>query len=110
FQDGSTYDLTGTVGPDGEVKLTGTQEDGSGLTINGTQDGQTFTGDYTREDDSGSALDDGTAEGEARDIGTCEQTQGSGGQGTFTNAHFVGNGPGEVSFFYDAYSIPDAFT
>lgn len=110
FQDGSTYDLTGTVGPDGEVRLTGTHEDGSGLTINGTQDGQTFTGGYTREDDSGSAVDDGTAEGEARDIGTCEETQGSGGQGTFTNAHFVGNGPGEVSFFYDAYSIPDAFT
>ena len=52
----------------------------------------------------------GTVTGSAQALGSCSVNQGSGGRGTFSFAHSVGFGAGAVTFYYDAYTIPDAFT
>lgn len=105
WRDNSTQQITGTVDSDGKVDLQGVGQDPDDkLVVTGQTDDSTFSGTYERGSDSG------TATGRVTNIAECQATQGSGGQGTFTNAHFVGHGTGNVTFYYDAYSIPDAFS
>lgn len=105
WQDNSTQQITGTVGADGQVSLNGVGDDPSDtLEVTGQTNDTSFSGTYERGDDQG------TATGQVTNVAECQATQGSGGQGTFTNAHYVGSGTGTVSFFYDAYDIPDAFS
>lgn len=107
WQDGTTYDLSGTVMADGSVSVSGPDIGNSGdsMTITGQVD---QNGSFSGQFDSGEQT--GTASGTMSELGDCSQSQGSGGEGTFTFTHSVGQGPGTVSFYYDAYSIPDAFT
>ena len=107
WQDSTTYDLDGTLDADGHVVLSGDDIDGLGyhIDIEGDIDlDGVFDGTF--EIDTGS---EGTASGDVSELGDCSTAVGSGGEGTFTFAHYVGIGPGTVDFSYDAYSIPDAF-
>jgi hypothetical protein len=103
FQDNTVHTIDGTIMGDGTFSV---QDQAGSLTINGVVDD--VSGDVTGS--FSSAMGDGTITGMAEALGDCSVSQGSGGRGTFSFAHFVGFGTGRVLFFYDAYSIPDAFT
>jgi hypothetical protein len=111
FQDGTIYELNGIIDADGTVSINGMSEDGDTLNISGTidEDGN-YQGDYDVTDADTGETDQGSSNADVSDIGACSASQGSGGQGAFTYAHFLGEGPGSVTLFVDAYSIPDAFT
>lgn len=98
----AVHDLSGTI-DDGT--LAAESDDGS-VAIDGSIDDSTgeLTGTYRYDTDNGSVT------GSAEELGACSINRGSGGQGTFSYAHYVGQGTGAVSFCYDAYSIPDQFT
>jgi hypothetical protein len=101
WQDSSTDAVTGTVDADGNVSL---QDDDGSLVVEGTIDEtDTLDGTFTEGDESG------TVTGNVAEVDECQVATSSGGQGAFTTAHFVG-GPGSVSFSYDAFAIPDAFS
>ena len=97
--DHTIHDLEGEIGLDGEFYA-----DGSRLMISGELDGDRISGTY----DAGGH--EGTIDGDVQSLGECERSFSSGGQGTFSYAHFVGHGEGTVRFAYEAYRIPDAFT
>lgn len=104
WQDGTTFEVEGTIDPDGTVQLTGTSDDDRSLEIKAELDGGgTLEGTFDLDTDSGEAT------GETARVGDCSAAVASGGEGTFSFAHYVGVGPGTVSFFYDAYRIPDRF-
>jgi hypothetical protein len=113
WQDSTSYDLEGTIDSDGNVNLQGEDSHGYGneMTIDGEvdEDGE-FNGTFEITYGSGNPDSEGETDGDLSDIGSCEASVGSGGQGTFTYAHYVGKGPGVIDFYYQAYSIPDAFT
>lgn len=103
--DSETYEFTGQVAADGTVDLEGETDDGTHyLNVTGQleEDGTVSNGQY--EGSKGS----GTVEADASELGDCSVSQGSGGQGTFSFSHDIGSG-GFVDFYYDSYSIPDAF-
>lgn len=102
WTDNSVDQINGTVDDDGSMSVTGTGNMGN-VTISGTITPPDVNGTFMRGGMSG------TMTGTVTPVAQCMTTQASGGQGTFTNAHFVGKGPGDVTFTYDAYSIPDAF-
>lgn len=115
---GNSADISGTIDKNGTASLTGKSADnkdvnlgltvknlppfGSGntnspaLQVSGTMSGTYGTGTINS--------------GDQQPLGECNQVQQSGGQGTFSYAHILGNGVGSSTFSYDAYSIPDAFT
>ena len=114
-----TANLIGTVDPQGRINVTGTTSSGATsatvaltLTANGTLPGlgQTATSSTTISGTLSGALGSGTVTGKSEAIGACNRIQQAGNQGTFSFAHRLGNGTGTSSFFYDAFSIPDAFT
>lgn len=107
WQDATAFEIEGDVSSRGRVNLEGEDTEGRGytITIEGSLEDGEFSGSF--EIDTGA---EGSAEGTVKDLGDCETSTGAGETGTFTFAHYVGVGPGEVSFFYDAYSVPDAFT
>lgn len=100
------YQYTGRVGSDRSVRLDGTADNGATqIQVNGAVDSSNqASGTYTASQGSGSF------NGRASEFGVCEEVQNSGGQGTFSFVSDVGMAGGAVTFFYDAYSIPDAFT
>ena len=110
FQTGDIFNLSGTVSTGGRFNVDGCLAGTSGcatddmLSIRGTVDGKTISGTYEHGSDNGSVS------GSVASLGDCETSFGSGGEGTFSFAHFVGYGTGASEFFYDAYSIPDKFT
>lgn len=105
-QTGDVYSVSGSVAADGTVTVNGSTDTGSAtLSMNGSLSAGTVSGSYTSTNYPTGAIT-GTAEA----IGSCQTTQNSGGQGTFSYVHNVGSGSGTVDFTYDAYSIPDAFT
>jgi hypothetical protein len=104
WQDGTLYDVDGTIDEDGNVDLTATSDTGETIDVDATIDQSTDTVSGTFSGDR-----QGDVTGQVEDIGACSVSQASGGQGTFTKAHFVGEGSGQVPFSYDSYSIPDAF-
>jgi hypothetical protein len=65
--------------------------------------GNSFNGTYTGSPGSGSI------NGNVAPMGRCETQQVSGGQGTFARTYEMGATSGSISFWYEAYSIPDAF-
>jgi len=101
WQDNTVDPIVGTVDDDGTLTL---ESDDGALTIEGDIVSGSLDGTWTRPDETGVVT--GTVEA----IAACEAVQASGGQGAFTNVHFVGAGSGDVEFFYDAYTVPDAFT
>lgn len=103
FQDNSVHTLDGSIMGDGSFDV---QDQSGNLTINGSVD--SASGDVTGTFSSTSGS--GTVTGSAQALGSCSVNQGSGGRGTFSFAHSVGFGAGAVTFYYDAYTIPDAFT
>lgn len=114
-----TANLTGTVDPQGRINVSGTTSSGATsatvaltLTANGALPGlgQTATGSTTIQGTLSGALGTGMVSGKPEAIGACNQVQQAGNQGTFSFAHRLGNGTGTSSFFYNAFSIPDAFT
>ena len=52
----------------------------------------------------------GTVQGRETTYGQCATVTQSGGQGTFSRVYDVGKASGNVTFSYNAYTIPDAFT
>lgn len=109
FQDGSIYDLNGTVDSDGKIVANGdglnTAAGSSTVSIDANISNDVVSGQF----DSSSGIS-GTVDGKASPLGVCQTSAGSGGEGAYTYSHYVGAGSGTVSFFYDSYSIPDAFT
>ncbi|HEY0721185.1 MAG TPA: hypothetical protein VGE50_08020 [Gammaproteobacteria bacterium] len=108
-QDGDVYQVSGQIDANGTIKLSGITTAGTPgetLTISASKDaGNNISGLFVSSDGNS-----GTVDGSVSAIGSCNSSTGSGGQGTFSFAHYVGAGSGSVNFFYDAYSIPDAFT
>lgn len=108
-QDGDVYQLSGEIGVLGTIKLNGTTTSGTPgetITINGSKDASgNISGLFLSSDGNSGSID-----GSVSPLGSCNSSTGSGGQGTFSFAHYVGSGSGTVNFVYDSYSIPDAFT
>lgn len=115
FQDGRTYSVSGTINEDGEFVVTGDQTNSSfdltdDINIEGTLDVNTdmVSGTFETVEQSGVVESTGIIDGEAEELGECNSSSGSGGDGTFSFAHNVGLGD-FADFSFDAYSIPDAF-
>jgi len=103
-QQGMSYAYSGTVLPSGGVTLVGNPADGG--------QGVDATGVLNSGQLSGAAsgrLGNGPLSGQAAALGLCAQLQQSGGQGTFSYAFDAAATSGTVPFYYDAYTIPDAF-
>lgn len=101
------YRYRGTLANGGNLHLVATPTAGSTppITLDGTLDAnQRVSGSYTDGSNTGSFS------GSAAPLGQCQTLTQSGGQGTFSYASDVGSASGTVSFSYNAYSIPDAFT
>jgi hypothetical protein len=137
FQDQSSFGLQGTIESDGTLDVQGSgpvppppfpyppipdappRPTELGIDIDGQIDTQQMLlGEYNRETFTetmenpypGVVIETGSVTGQVIAIAQCEAVQQSGGQGTFTNAHFVGQGGGDSTFVYDAFDIRDAFT
>jgi hypothetical protein len=107
-QDGTIYTLTGSIDGNGNITASGSSPADSTKTINvsGSKDSYgTVSGTFNTSDG-----DSGTIDGQEDELGSCQTTTNSGGQGTYSYSHVVGSGSGTVDFTYDAYSIEDAFT
>ena len=103
FQDNNTLQLRGDIDNTGEFNVS---SDDDALTIEGSVDSTgSVSGTFTNNSNSGTITS-----GSIEDLGSCSVSRGSGGQGTFSYSHFVGTGMGTANFYYNAYSIPDAFT
>jgi len=104
-QDGSIYQVDGSVSTDGEFNVSGTTSEGDkSIQIDGELNDGKVTGEFSTDNNSG------IVDGNEENIAECQTAQRSGGQGTFSNSHIVGSGTGEITFDYEAYDIPDAFT
>ncbi|MCU0864052.1 MAG: hypothetical protein MUC36_09685 [Planctomycetes bacterium] len=106
LQNGFVYVLAGTVDQNGALSCSGPRAGGSladVLVLIGLIDANGFTGTC---DLNGTP---GLCSGTQLAFGNCNAAQGSGGQGAFTFAHYVGNGTGTTTFVYQAYTIPDRF-
>lgn len=101
------YRYRGTLANGGNLHLVATPDSPgtATITLDGTLDSnQAVTGSYSDGTNTGSF------DGSAAPLGQCQTLTQSGGQGTFSYASDVGAASGTVSFSYNAYSIPDAFT
>jgi hypothetical protein len=97
------YTLTGNVGATGSLTVNGTATGGSTIAITGTLTGSSFSGSYSGTPGTGSLT------GTTTSLGSCQTQNSSGGQGTFAKTFNMGSSTGDVTFSYDAFSIPDAF-
>jgi len=110
-QNGNVYDVIGSINPDGDIDVSGSTADGNtSIIVDGKLDNGNVSGTFTTTEKSKGEVNTGTVTGTEEKIGACQTKKGSGGQGTFTYTHMVGSGTGKLTFSYDAYSIPDAFT
>lgn len=101
------YRYRGTLGNGGNLRLVATPNSPgtASITLDGTLDSnQVVSGSYSDGTNTGSF------DGSAAPLGKCQTLTQSGGQGTFSYASDVGSASGSVSFSYNAYTIPDAFT
>lgn len=101
------YEYDGEVGADGSISLNGTANSGATqVQINGAIDpaSRQIAATYSGTEGMGAVI------GSASEFGNCETVQNSGGQGSFSFVSDIGMVGGVVSFTYDAYSVPDAFT
>lgn len=107
LQDGTVFSLDGTVDEDGNLTVSGDNDDATdNIDIIGSIDelDDSVDGSFSTNTESG------TVDAQTESLGQCSTSTGSGGQGTFTYAHYVGASAGYVDFEYDSYSIPDQFT
>lgn len=105
-QDGAFFPISGTVRSDGSFVAAGDRngsDPSDRLAIDAMLTGTIVSGSCER----GGTM--GSVDGSSDDFGDCNTAQQSGGQGTFTFAHFVGGGQGDLDFQYQAFSIPDQF-
>lgn len=106
LQDGAVYVLTGTVDGNGSLSCSGPRVGGllgDTFVLIGLIGALGFDGACDRNGDPG------TSSGTVQGFGACSTAQESGGRGTFTFAHYVGEGSGTVTFSCNAYEIPDQF-
>lgn len=100
---GETYGMGGTLGKDGKLNVTGTQDGGTATAqLQGSVAAGRLTGSYS--DSMGRS---GAASGSDVPLGQCQTQQQSGGQGSFSYAYAMGARAGDVSIQYEMYSIPD---
>lgn len=103
-QQGTSYTYSGTMGSTGTLTATGTASvGGDTIRLSATMNGSNLTG--TASGRLGSA----TVSGSESVLGQCAALQQSGGQGTFSYAFDAGATTGNLSFYREAYSIPDGF-
>jgi hypothetical protein len=103
---GIGYNFSGDVSPTGAVSLAGTPSDGgASILATGVLDLSTgkLAGAVTGRIGAGSIVGDVVA------LGACATLTQSGGAGTFSYAFDAAATTGKLSFYRQAYSIPDGF-
>ena len=103
-QTGTNYSVTGTVGAGGALTaVAAASSGGDTVRINGNVFGSGVSGTISGR------LGDGTVVGAVGLLGQCAALQQSGGQGTFSFAFDAGSAIGTLTFYRNAYNIPDGF-
>lgn len=103
-QTGTNYSVTGTVGAGGALTaVAAASSGGDTVRINGNVLGSGVSGTISGR------LGDGTVVGAVGLLGQCAALQQSGGQGTFSFAFDAGSAIGTLTFYRNAYNIPDGF-
>ena len=103
-QTGTNYSVTGTVGAGGALTaVAAASSGGDTVRINGNVLGSGVSGTISGR------LGDGTVVSAVGLLGQCAALQQSGGQGTFSFAFDAGSAIGTLTFYRNAYNIPDGF-
>lgn len=103
-QSGTNYSVTGNVGAGGALTaVAAASSGGDTVRINGNVVGSGVSGTISGR------LGNGTVAGAVALLGQCAALQQSGGQGTFSFAFDAGSASGTLTFYRNAYSIPDGF-
>jgi hypothetical protein len=100
---GETFGMTGTLGKDGQLRVSGTQDGGSATAqLQGSLSAGRISGSYS--DSKGRT---GQLAGSDVPLGQCQTQQQSGGQGSFSYAFAMGAKAGSANLQYQMYNIPD---
>ncbi|MGM9479868.1 hypothetical protein ACS5PN_01595 [Roseateles sp. NT4] len=100
---GETFGMSGTLGKDGRLNVSGTQDGGTATAqLQGNLSGGSLNGSYS--DSRGRT---GQLSGADVPLGQCQTQQQSGGQGSFSYAFSMGAKAGSVNIQYEMYTIPD---
>lgn len=103
WQDGCFYPLQGVIDTLGAFSVNGLDGAGSSLAIDAVLSAGFVSGSCDRDGANGEV------DGSSEELGECNSQNTSGGQGSFSFAHFIGQGTGEIDFWYDALAQADAF-